>query len=39
VTDAVAISGGYGVRQDVPPEVIAEIRRLPGVFAGYQTRW
>jgi hypothetical protein len=37
--DAVAISGGYGVRQDVPPEVVEEIRRIPSVFAGYRTAW
>jgi hypothetical protein len=37
--DAVAISGGYGVLQDVPAGVIEEIRRIPSVFAGYQTSW
>jgi hypothetical protein len=37
--DAVAISGGYGVRQDVPPAVVEEIRRIPSVFAGYRTTW
>jgi hypothetical protein len=37
--EAVAISGGYGVRQDVPSAVVEEIRRIPSVFAGYRTAW
>jgi hypothetical protein len=37
--EAVAISGGYGVRQDVPSAVVEEIHRIPSVFAGYRTAW
>ena len=37
--DAVAISGGYGMHQDVPPDVVRDIQRIPSVFAGYQTAW
>ena len=37
--DAVSLSGGYGVRQDVPPDVIQDIRRIPSAFTGYRTRW
>ena len=39
VSDAVGLSGGYGVRQHVPPDLIQDIRRIPGVFSGYQTTW
>lgn len=39
VSDAVGLSGGYGVRQDVPPDVVQDIRRIPSVFRGYQTGW
>ena len=37
--DAVAISGGYGVLQDLPSAVVEEIRRIPSPFAGYRTTW
>jgi len=37
--DAVSISGGYGVHQDVPAEVIQEIRRIPSAFSSYATSW
>ncbi len=37
--DAVAISGGYGMHQDVPSDVVRDIQRIPSVFAGYQTAW
>ena len=39
VSDAVALSGGYGVRQDIPPDLIQDIRRIPSAFAGYRTIW
>ncbi len=39
VSDAVGLSGGYGVRQHVPPDLIQDIRRIPSVFTGYQTSW
>ena len=33
--DAVTVSGGYGVHQDVPPDVIQDIRRIPSPFVGH----
>jgi probable F420-dependent oxidoreductase len=39
VADAVAPSGGYGMRQVLPPELIQDIRRIPSAFTGFQTRW
>ncbi|MEK7701272.1 MAG: TIGR03617 family F420-dependent LLM class oxidoreductase [candidate division NC10 bacterium] len=39
VVDTVALSGGYGTRQDIPPELVQEIHRIPSVFAGYRTAW
>jgi alkanesulfonate monooxygenase SsuD/methylene tetrahydromethanopterin reductase-like flavin-dependent oxidoreductase (luciferase family) len=39
VSDSVGPSGGYGVRQDVPPDLIQDIRRIPSAFTGYQTAW
>lgn len=39
VSDAVALSGGYGVRQDIPAELIQDIRRIPSAFAGYRAIW
>jgi hypothetical protein len=39
VSDAVALSGGYGMRQDIPPDLIQDIRRIPSAFAGYRTSW
>jgi probable F420-dependent oxidoreductase len=37
VTDAVTLSGGYGVHQDIPPDLIQDIRRIPSAFAGFRT--
>ena len=39
VADAVALSGGYGMRQDIPPDLIEDIRRIPSLFTGYRTSW
>ena len=39
VVDTVALSGGYGVRQDIPPDLVQDIRRIPSVFAGHRTGW
>jgi probable F420-dependent oxidoreductase len=39
VADAVALSGGYGVRQDVPPDLVQDLRRIPSAFAGFRTTW
>lgn len=39
VVDTVALSGGYGTRQDIPPDLVQDIRRIPSVFAGYRTDW
>ena len=37
--DTVALSGGYGMRQDIPPDLIQDIRRIPSPFTGYPTSW
>jgi probable F420-dependent oxidoreductase len=39
VSDSVSLSGGYGVRQDVPPEVIQDIHRIKSAFTGYRPAW
>jgi probable F420-dependent oxidoreductase len=39
VADTVSLSGGYGVRQEIPPDLVQDIRRLPSVFSGFRTRW
>jgi hypothetical protein len=39
VADTVAPSGGYGMRQDLPPDLIQDIRRIASAFAGYRTSW
>jgi alkanesulfonate monooxygenase SsuD/methylene tetrahydromethanopterin reductase-like flavin-dependent oxidoreductase (luciferase family) len=39
VSDAVAPSGGYGVRQELPPDLIQDLRRISSVFTGYHTAW
>jgi hypothetical protein len=39
VSDAVAPSGGYGMRQEIPPDLVQDLRRIPGSFTGYRTSW
>ena len=39
VSDAIAPSGGYGVHQDLPPDVIQDIKRIGTDFAGYGSAW
>jgi probable F420-dependent oxidoreductase len=39
VADAVAPSGGYGVRQELPPDLVQDVRRVPSAFVGYRTGW
>ena len=39
VSDAVAPSGGYGVHQDLPPDLIQDIRRIPSPFQGHLRAW
>jgi len=39
VVDTVALSGGYGTRQDIPPDLVQDIQRIPSVFAGHRTGW
>ena len=39
VSDAVGPSGGYGVRQELPPDLIQDLRRISSVFTGYRTAW
>jgi probable F420-dependent oxidoreductase len=37
--DTVTLSGGYGVRQEIPADLVQDIRRIPSVFTGHQTHW
>jgi probable F420-dependent oxidoreductase len=39
ISDALTLSGGYGVRQDIPPELIQDIRHIPSAFTDYRTTW
>jgi probable F420-dependent oxidoreductase len=39
VSDAVAPSGGYGMHQDLPPDLIQDLRRIPSPFKGHPTIW
>jgi probable F420-dependent oxidoreductase len=39
VADTVTLSGGYGVRQDIPADLIQDIRRIPSPFLGHHTLW
>lgn len=37
VSDALTLSGGYGVHQDIPADLIQDIRRIPTAFTGFET--
>jgi probable F420-dependent oxidoreductase len=37
--DAVSISGGYGVHQEVPAEVIQDLKRIPSPFTQHLGTW
>jgi hypothetical protein len=37
LTDSVTLSGGYGVHQDIPPDLVQDIRRIAVPFVGFQT--
>jgi probable F420-dependent oxidoreductase len=39
VADSIVLSGGYGIRQDIPPEVIHDIQRIPTTFTGFGPGW
>ena len=39
VADTVALSGGYGVHQDIPPDLIQDVQRIPSPFTGHLTAW
>ena len=39
VADTVAMSGGYGIRQDIPPDLVQDIRRIPSAFRGHDGQW
>jgi len=39
VSDAVTLSGGYGVRQDLPPDLVQDLRRIPSAFTGFAAGW
>ena len=37
--DTVTLSGGYGMHQHLPAELIRDIQRIPAAFTGYAARW
>ncbi len=39
VADTIALSGGYGMRQDIPPDLIQDIRRIPSPFTTHPRTW
>ena len=39
VADTVALSGGYGVHQEIPPDLVQDIRRIPSPFGGHLSAW
>ena len=39
VADTVALSGGYGIHQEIPPDLIQDIRRIPSPFTGHLSAW
>ena len=39
VADTIALSGGYGLRQDIPSDLIQDLRRIPSPFTRHLTAW
>jgi hypothetical protein len=39
VSDAIAPSGGYGVHQELPPDLIQDIRRIPSPLTEHPRGW
>ena len=39
VADTIALSGGYGIHQEIPPDLIQDIRRIPSPFTGHLRGW
>ena len=39
VSDAVALSGGYDMHQEIPPDLVQDLRRIPSAFTGFGTGW
>ncbi|HEX6209407.1 MAG TPA: TIGR03617 family F420-dependent LLM class oxidoreductase [Methylomirabilota bacterium] len=39
VADTIALSGGYGVKQDIPPDLIQDLQRIPAAFCGFPAGW
>ena len=37
--DSIALSGGYGIQQTIPPDLIEELQRIPSAFVGFATDW
>ena len=37
--DSIALSGGYGIQQTVPPDLIQDLQRIPATFTGFATDW
>jgi probable F420-dependent oxidoreductase len=39
VVDTVTLSGGYGLRQEIPPGVVRDVQRIPAAFTGHPRGW
>jgi probable F420-dependent oxidoreductase len=37
--DTIALSGGYGMRQEIPPGLIQDIQRIPTSFKAFASAW
>ena len=37
--DSIALSGGYGIQQTIPPDLIEDLQRIPATFTGFATDW
>jgi hypothetical protein len=37
--DTIALSGGYGIRQDIPPDLVEDLQRIPSAFTGFAASW
>jgi len=39
VADTVGLSGGYGTRQDIPPDLLQDLQRIPATFSSFPAGW
>ncbi len=37
--DTVGLTGGYGMHQDIPPDLVQDIRRIPSAFTAHLSGW